>query len=448
MRIERIFGTVAVLPLFAACNGGDEPKPVDPETITSTVTITETNQVTVTNPKPPGPCDRGDSGVICTYVGTAGLAQFSPEGLDRLSSALYLPVDSLHGPDGTPYVLDWNNHRIRQVNPDDSVTTAAGTGFLGDGIFNADLGIWEDGPAGEFAFNHPTNLAFDPNDDGHLYVAAWHNSRVERLNLATGEMEFYAGSGARSFAGDGGQALGDPDGPTGPLPAAALDLPSAIAFDDAGVMYISDQANQVIRKVQDGIITTIAGTVKITGYAGDGGPMTAAKFFGSTGQAADPSSRIVFHEGSLYLADTENHVIRRIDLTTETVSTVVGAYEPDLVGIDTTGDGVSDIFPGIPGYAGDGAAATSAKLNKPRDIAFGADGEMYIADTGNHCIRVVGTDGVISTFAGQCGVSGFAGNNKAPTEALLNTPFGIEVDVAGNLFISDTYNHIIRVIRK
>lgn len=452
MRIERIIGTMAMLPLFAACEGGSDKDtgPTDPgtTTVTTTITITEHHQNVVTNPKPPGPCDKKLSGTICTFVGTAGIAQFSPEGLMRTQSALYLPVDMQHGPDGTPYVIDWNNHRIRKVNTDESVTTLAGTGFLGDGIFNAELGIWEDGPAHEFAFNHPSNLAFDPNDETFIYVAAWHNSRVERMDLVGGEMEFYAGSGARSFAGDGGVKLGDPDG-SGPLVAAAFDLPSSIAFDDASNMYVSDQANQLIRKIDTaGIITSIAGTLKVPGYAGDGGPALTATFFGSTGQAADPSSRIVFHDGSLYITDTENNLIRKFDLTSGIIDRFAGTYEKDLVGIDTDGDGISNIFPGIGGYAGDGGPALDAKMNRPRDLAIAADGTMYIADTDNHCIRVVTPDGNMDTFAGICGSPGFAGDGKAPTDAMLNRPFGVSLDADGNVYISDTQNQVVRVVYK
>jgi hypothetical protein len=438
-----------ILSSLVACTGDEDPTP---ETIYNTITVTETVTNVVTRPPEPSSCEQKLSGTICTYVGTAGMAMFSPEGLDRLESALYLPQDMTWGPDGKPYLLDFNNHRIRTLNADDTVVTIAGTGFLGDGIFNAELGMWEDGPAMEFAFNHPTNIAFNPLDDSAMYVAAWHNSRIERYVFASREMEFVAGTGARNYGGDGGMAA-----------TALLDLPSAIAFDDVGNLFFTDQANQLIRKIApDGTITRIAGfllqtdtdgdgdidvtAAKQAGYAGDGGPALEAKFNATTGQAADPASRLVYHDGALFIADTENQLIRRIDLTTGIVDRVVGTYTLNPTGVDTNGDGTAELFTGIGGYSGDGGDALAAQLNRPRDLAIAPDGTIYIADTDNHCIRVVTPDGMIDTFAGVCGTPGLSGDGGAPTDALLHYPFGVALDEAGNVYIADTYNHTFRVV--
>lgn len=353
------------------------------------------------------PCSY-ESGDICLYAGTPGIAQFGPEGIDARESPLYLPQDLTFGPDGNAYLLDFNNHRIRSIDAEGMVHTIAGTGFLGDG---------PEGLALTATFNHPTNLAFSPLDDSTLHVAAWHNSRIESVDLTTGMLSFECGTGARSFAGDGG-----------PAPEAALDLPSGIAFDDDGNLYISDQANQVIRKVDTlGIITTIAGTQGTPGFAGDGGPALEAQFHSLVGQAADPSSRIAVSGRTLYLADTENHVIRTVDLDTLTVATLAGT-------------------PQVPGSANGPAA--SATFNSPRDIAIADDGTVYVADTENHCVREISPAGDVSTLAGVCGTPGYEGENGPASEALMFRPYGVSLDDAGNVYVADTENHVFRVVFK
>ena len=185
--------------------------------------------------------------VITTVVGN-GLAGENGDGLPALETALYLPQDVTLGPDGNLYFPDWNNHRIRRVISG-VVETVAGTGELGDAL---------DGPALEIQFNHPTNVAFDA--EGRMIVAAWHNSKVKRVDFATGMIENLAGTGSRSFGGDGG-----------PGNEAILDLPSSVVIDVNGNILISDQANFRIRLLQpDGIIFTIGGD-GTPDYAGDGG---------------------------------------------------------------------------------------------------------------------------------------------------------------------------------
>lgn len=351
------------------------------------------------------PCSQ-EPGDICLFAGTPGIAQFGPESVPATESPLYLPQDLTWGPDGNAYLLDFNNHRIRKIDADGMIKTVAGTGFLGDG---------PEGLALAATFNHPTNLAFSPLDDSTLHVAAWHNSRVESVDLTTGTLSFECGTGARSFAGDGGDAR-----------EAALDLPSGVAFDDEGNLYISDQANQIIRKVDlDGIITTIAGTQGTPGFGGDGGPALEAQFHSLVGQAADPSSRIAISGRTLYLADTENQVIRTVDLDTMIVETFAGT--PEVSG------------------AADGPAA-SATFASPRDIAVDDDGTVFVADTENHCVREISPDGDVSTLAGQCGTPGYDGEYGPASEALLYRPYGVSLDRHGNVYVADTENQVFRVI--
>jgi len=177
------------------------------------------------------------------------------------------------------------------------------------------------------------------------------------------------------------------------------------------------------------------------GYAGDGGMAIAAKLHNNLGQATDPQGKIAMDSaGNLYIADTGNHVVRKV---APGADGVLGSGPPDDETIST--------FAGIgtAGYAGDGGPASAAKLNEPHDVAVAPDGAVFIADTGNHCVRRVGVDGIITTVAGQCGGStgSFGGDGELATGALLNRPYGVAVDATGNLIISDTSNNRIRFVR-
>ncbi len=406
------------LPLFlvfAACSGGD-PEPVDGD-----------------------PC--AVSGAICTWTGIAGEAMFASEGEHRLDATLYLPQDLTFGPDGLAYLPDFNNHRVRQVAADDMVYTVSGTGFLGDGPIGTS-GCYAPDLCDAYAaaWNHPTDVVVHPDDPNLVYVAAWHNSRINIIDLTTGELEWWAGDGGRQYGGD-----------DGPAAAAVMDLPSSVDFDERnGDLYISDQANHVIRKVSpDGTISLVAGSPRNPGYSGDGGPALDALLHGHTAQKADPGSKIDVHQGMLYLSDTVNGVIRVIDLDAGTIDLFAGAYTS--AGVDEIDDGnggtISVDSGSVPGFSGDGVAATEAVFSTPRDVAVGIDGEVYIADTKNSCVRVV-ADGMISTFAGSCGNSGYEGDEGPAGDSLLAEPFGVEVDADGNVYIVDTLNHVIRRVMR
>ncbi len=376
---------------------------------------------------PSGPADGGAPySEIRTLVGT-GISGLGPEGLAPEMTELYLPQDVTYGPDNRLYILDWNNHRVRVVDGG-VVRTLIGTGELGDAL---------EGVALQVGLNHPTNISFDPR--GRLIMAAWHNSKVMRYDFGTRSLERIVGTGARSFLGDGGLATD-----------AALDLPSSTAFDRAGRMFISDQANQRIRMVDlNGIITTIAGNGK-PGFAGEEEPAYMAQLFSPTGQSAPPTSKITSDaDGNIFIADTMNNRIRRIDAVTGIISTVAGFTErdPDLQGGDIEIESHILNSRGV-GFEGDGVPATEAILGWPCDVAVGAEGRLFIADTFNHCVRMVDLDGIIRTLVGQCGEIGYGGDGGHPLEALLNRPYGLDVDRRGNLYIADTHNNRIRVVRK
>jgi sugar lactone lactonase YvrE len=336
---------------------------------------------------------------IQTVAGT-GVAGINGDGLAPLASTLYLPQDITWGPDNELYLADWNNHRIRCLR-ESGVETVAGTGELGEAA---------NGDALYVQFNHPTNVTFD--DQGRMLVAAWHNSLVKRVDFTTGFAETVAGTGARSFGGDGGPAL-----------TALLDLPSAVVIDSAGRLVIADQANFRIRRVnEDGTIETICGTGQ-RGYAGDGGPATAAQLSAPVGQAAPPASRIAIDsEDRIYIADTGNHVVRMID-TDGVIYTIAGTGEP--------------------GYEGDGGPAVSARLDTPSDVAVSPNGIVYIADTNNHAVRRIRPDGIIDSVAGT-GERGFSGDGSAARDARLDRPYGVEVAPNGEVYVADTHNHRVR----
>jgi DNA-binding beta-propeller fold protein YncE len=261
-----------------------------------------------------------------------------------------------------------------------------------------------------------------------MVIAAWHNSRVVKVQLgAVGpndDLVEICGIGKRGFAGNGG-----------PAEQATLDLPVAVVYDAAGNLLIADQANNMIRKVDRAtdVISTIAGVGHCADATNpnpcvlnDGGPAAMAGFHFPGGQAASPGGRIALGaDGSIYVADTEDFRLRRID-PAGTVDTFAGT--------------------GTWGFAGDGGPAKAAQLGRLSDVAVDADGRVFIADTDNDCVRVITPDGLIATFAGQCGQAGFAGDGGAATAALLDRPYGVAIGSQGEVYVADTHNNRIRVV--
>jgi DNA-binding beta-propeller fold protein YncE len=359
------------------------------------------------------------SGTICTVAGN-GVAGDGADGLPLLKTMLYTPSDITFAPDGTLVIVDWNNHRIRQAQADGNLKIVAGVGELTPALGTDQV---------TDRLNHPTDVTFDPQ--GRMVIAAWHNSRIKRLNPASGMLEDIAGTGGRSYGGDNGPAL-----------MAILNLPASVLYDPAGNLLVSDQANQRIRMIEPAnmTITTIAGSGE-KGYAGDGGPALQAKFSLPIGQRGHPAAHIVRSTaGDIYLADTDNNRIRRID-PAGMVSTVAGT--------------------GMAGAEKVEGPALEAQLEHPVDVALSPDGALYIADTENHCVRVV-RDGRISTVAGTCTRvcpadlkhpcrcpsvdAACLGDGGPATAARLKRPTGIAFDRDGNLYIADTLNHRVRVV--
>ncbi|HEX4338591.1 MAG TPA: hypothetical protein VH062_21950 [Polyangiaceae bacterium] len=404
------------------------------------------------SPQKTGPKGEPDIGVgqIGTIVGTGNRATDPVDGnadgvvdapIDALDANIDQPMDVAFDKDGTLFVIDWNGHKIRKMDADGKLAFSVGTGKEGDAC-EGDA-VDGDCPIQFAELNHPTDLTFDA--DGRLVIAAWHNAKIKRADLSAGLVHNVCGTGNRKFEGEGMTCTDD----TGKN-IVSFDLPSSVTFDAAGNLFISDQANQVIRRLgaADGIVKVVAGNCPGTpgfgctagrGYTGDDGPATAAHISNNLGQGTDPQGKIAFdrRDGSLYIADTGNNVVRRVDAGSDGI---IGDGDPSEEVITTVAGN------GTPGYSGDGDKATDAELSSPTDVAIANDGMLYIADRSNSCIRRVAPSGIITTVAGQCGNVGNAGDGETATEAGLRTPYGVALDGKGGLYIADTLNQCIRKV--
>ncbi|MGD1095611.1 MAG: hypothetical protein ABSB35_26900 [Bryobacteraceae bacterium] len=290
---------------------------------------------------------------------------------------------------------------VFKISPSGQMTLVAGTsrpGYSGDG-----------GPAVKAQLNEPQGLAVDAS--GNLYIADSLNS-VIRMVSPSGIINTIAGNGTPGYSGDGGLAT-----------QAQLQFPGGIAIDNYGNIDIADTTNNVIRQVfPGGNIITFAG-VGVAGYAGDGAPATAAYLSHPADVAVDPS-------GNVYIADTENAVIRQVT-TDNNIHTFAG---------DNT-----------LGSSGDGGISTNAQLTQPQGVASDSSGNIYIAEYGDGRVRkvtvtkTVVTSGTISTIAGN-GLFGFSGDGGAATSAMLAGAWSLTVDSSGNVYVADLQNYRIRKI--
>jgi hypothetical protein len=370
------------------------------------------------NLKGPHPCSE-TSGNACVWAGVGGVESFNGDGLGRRDTELYWPMDMLFAHDGTAWFIDWNNHLVRRVRADNTVETVVGwidPIFPGDGL----TGNAEKTPEGavgtDVKLNHPTDLV--ETADGKILVMAWHNHKLREIDPMTGRVRILAGAGA-GFAGDGM-----------PLAMAVFKQPKALERDATGNLYILDQQNFRVRKVDKatGMIATVAGN-GMQGYEGDGGPALMAKLNFEAGSNPEPSGGLAIAGDKIYIADTLSNRIRVLDQTTGMIASYAGT--------------------GIEGPSGDGGPASQAQLAHPRDLEIGPEGDLYVADTDNNRIRAIDkTTGTIRTVVGT-GELGLDADDEAPAlQRKLDRPFGIEFDAAGNLYVSDTINsRILKVSR-
>lgn len=332
-----------------------------------------------------------------TTVAGSGVIAFSADGGRPTETALARPLAIALDRNDQLYVVDGD--RVRKVGSKAVVTVVGSgqSGYSGDGA-----------AATAARLNAPRALAFD--SQGNLYIADTLNNAVRRVD-PHGVITTVAGTGEAGSSGDGG-----------PATSARLSSPSGLAVG-FGVLYIADSGNNRIRAVApDGTITSFAGTAEPR-YAGDGGPATSAPLNSPQGLAFDS-------EGNLYIADTLNDRVRKVDLE-GMITTVAGS--------------------GIRGFAGDGGLARIAELNLaagPREsagqaLAVDTQGNLYIADADNQRVRRVGLNGVITTVAGS-GQAGYSGDGGPPRSAAFNSPLGVAADLYGHIYIADTRNGRIR----
>jgi hypothetical protein len=299
------------------------------------------------------------------------------------------------------YFADPLNHSVWKLNGNTgAITKVAGNGTSGSS--------GDGGPATSAQLNKPEGVCVD--GWGNIYIGDTENHRIRKVSLS-GNISTVAGTGSGGYDGDGGLAIN-----------AKLRKPNGVFIDSSGSIFIADTDNHCIRKV-DGVtgnITTVAGTGS-AGKTGDGGPATTAKLNKPQGVFVDTS-------GDIYIADTENCSIRKVDVSTGNISRVAGNMSAHC------------------GYSGDGGPATDAELDKPRSVFVNGSGDILIADTGNHCVRVVyATTGDIHTIAGT-GSAGYSGDGGPANNAQLDSPRGVYLNGAGEMVIADTINSCIREV--
>lgn len=344
------------------------------------------------------------------------------------------------------------------ANEPRQISTIAGTG-VSENNGNS-------GDAINIGIGNPFGVELGP--DGALYICEVDFHRVRRLDLKTGMLTTVAGTGEKGYSGDGG-----------PATKAKLNEPYEVRFDSAGNMFFVEMQNHLVRKVdhQTGIISTVAGCGE-PGYGGDGGPALQAKM-------KRPHSITLDFKGNLYIADIGNHRIRVVDLTAGTIETLAGNGERTLPKEGETVKGKPLLGPraltmqdetlwialreghsvwklemssglihhvagtGKKGFNEMSAPAKSAMFNGPKGIAIGPEGNVYVVDTENQVIRKINIkNNTVSTVAGSGPqVRGAAGDHGPATSAEMNRPHGICVGPKGTVYIGDSENHRVRMVR-
>ena len=403
-------------------------------------------------------CDRGNSRIrrvgrdqiITTIAGGGDL--FPEDGLPGTAVSLFdLAGIALNASANTLYFSGSAINTIFSLNlTNGSIAVLAGTGFVGSS--------GDGGAAKRAKFNRPTGLAYDATLG--LLIADTGNHRIRRIDLTTGMISAFAGTGNGGFTGDGAAAV-----------ASQLALPSGVAVGPGRLVYIADHGNRRVRRVKlDGTLETVAGNGG--GQFSQDGPATTV--------GVDPFSIVVAVDGTLYIAEDAVHRIRVVT-PAGVISTLVGATAagfsgdgglannarldtPLAVTLDTAGslyvadssnhrirrvtlnNALIDTVAGRNRFGGDAAQAALALLTGPQDVAFDAAGNIFFADSGNHCIRRFGLDGVITTVAGIGGEAGEGAENIQATASRLNGPSSVAVDPDGSLYIADFNNLRVRKV--
>jgi sugar lactone lactonase YvrE len=386
-------------------------------------------------------------GVISTVAGS-GVEGFSRDNQRATKTALNTPLGVVADSMGVIYIADTNNNKVLKVDGSGVLTTVAGTGtrgFGGDGR-NAQKAM----------LNKPYAVALDPA--GNVVIADSGNSRIRKV--VNGVITTIAGS-LPGYGGDRGAAT-----------RARLLVPTSLAYDRDGNLFVADLGNQRVRRVStNGVITTVAGS-GVKGYGGDGGSATRARFSYPTGVATD-------RFGNVFVSDFGNNRVRVIN-TAGVISTLAGVGKPGFSGdggdsrramlfgpwsvavkddVLLVAEAVNNRVRAInsayqistiagtnaDGYSGDGGRATNARLFRPTAITPGPAGSVYVADLGDNRIRVVGSNGVISTIAGLKARAS-TGDGGPARKAHLASPTGVAIDRWGNVYIAENSTHRVRRI--
>ena len=366
------------------------------------------------------------TGIISTVAGT-GVCYYNGDGGPATSGELNNPSGVAVDKSGNIFIADTNNCLIREVSANTgTISTLAGTppnqngilscGYSGDGGLATSARVW-----------FPNGVAVDGS--GNVFIADTSSCAIRVVSASTGIISTVAGTGSCGYSGDGG-----------PATTAQINLPDGVIVDGSGNIFIADTSNCVIRKVasSNAHISTVAGDYSVgCGYSGDDGPATSATLY-------QPQSVAVEKSGDIVIADYGNSVLREVSISTGNISTFAGVAVPDP---DQGGQMV-----GFPSYSGDGYVATDAQIGFLNDTPWSADlatdhsGNVFFSDTANDVIREVSAaTGIITTVAGN-GFVGFSGEGRAATSAELWDPRGVTVDGAGNIFIVDSGNCVVRKV--
>ncbi|MGJ5819086.1 hypothetical protein [Paludibaculum fermentans] len=352
--------------------------------------------------------------VISTFAGTGAndAEEFAGDDGPATSAQLNNPYSIAIDSAGNVYIADQVHHRIRKVSTAGIITTIAGT----------DTASWtgDDAVATSATLNAPCGLLVD--SAGDIYIADTLNHVIRKITASTGKISTFAGTNVAGFSGDG-DGVDDGEDETDPVATSAqLNRPTSLARDSKGNLYIADTYNSRIRKIlaSNSTIDTVVGDGAQRRY-GDGGIATSASVFDPQGIAFDAA-------GNLFIADTNNHVIRKATPRSDgefDIQTVAGS--------------------GVYGYTGDEIPATQASLFYPKWVAVDTAGNLFIADSFNMRIRMVTTDGIIHTIAGN-GTYGLSGDGGPAIDAELRFPSSVTLGSGGKIYVTDNQNHRIALL--
>lgn len=324
------------------------------------------------------------------------------DGGPALQAKLDNPFGLVRGPDGALWIADYGAHVIRRIDRERRISTVAGNGrpaYAGDG-----------GPAREASLNHPHELQF--GRDGHLYIADTSNHAIRRLDVKTGVITTWAGTGEAGNTGDGG-----------PASKARLKDPISLQFSPGGDLFIADVSSHVLRRVdaRTGIISTAAGTGR-AGPTPEGAPIQGTPLNG-------PRSLDFDAAGNLWLVTREGNQVLRLEFGS---------------GIIRHGAGT-----GARGFGGNGGPARSATFSGPKGIDVVGNGDVYLVDTENHALRRIDAAGGILSMVAGTGAAAGPGSRRVgdALEVPLSRPHGVFVDADGTVFIGDSENHRVVAVR-